>query len=93
MRLQTIEALSKAKNAFVMRKGGVGGPASDLSNPRRFLQGCMMENIGTLPELYRALTIYYSDMIEQMLLFIRQTIADDKRLPSDRTELGSLPVE
>ena len=52
-----------------------------------------MENIGTLTELCRALNIDYSDMIEEMLRFIRQTIADDQRLPSDRTELGLLPVE
>jgi len=52
-----------------------------------------MENIGTLTELCRALNINYSDMIEEMLRFIRQTIADDQRLPSDRMELGSLPVE
>ena len=32
-------------------------------------------------------------MIEEMLRFVRQTIADDQQLPSDRTELGSLPVE
>jgi len=32
-------------------------------------------------------------MIEEMLRFIRQTIADDQRLHSDRTELGSLPVD
>ena len=53
----------------------------------------MRKKIGTLPELCRALNIDYSDMIEEMLRFIRQTIADDERLPSDRTELGSLPIE
>ena len=52
----------------------------------------MIENIGTLTELCRALNIDYSDMIEEMLRFIRQTIADDQ-LPSIRTELGSLPEE
>jgi len=52
-----------------------------------------MENIGTLTELCRALNIDYSDMIEEMIRVIRQTIADDQRLPSNRTELGSLPVE
>ena len=52
-----------------------------------------MENIGTLTELCRALNIDYSDKIEEMLRFIRQTIADDQQLPSNRTELGSLSVE
>jgi len=93
MRLQTIEARWKAENAFVMGNGGMEAPASSRSAPRRVLKGRMMENIGTLTELCRALNIDYSDMIEEMLHFIRQTIADDQRLPSDRTELGSLPVD
>ena len=53
----------------------------------------MIENIGTLTELCRALNIDYSDMIEEMLRFIRQTIADDQRLPSADTELGLFPLE
>jgi len=93
MRLQTIEALSKAENAFVMGNGRMEAPASGRSAPRRVLKGRLMENIGTLTELCRALNINYSDMIEEMLCFIRQTIANDQRLPSDRTELGSLPIE
>ena len=93
MRLQTIEALAKAETAFLMGNGGVEALASSRSAPRRVLKGRMMENIGTLTELCIALNIDYSDMIEEMLRFIRQTIADDQRLPSDRTELGSLPVE
>jgi len=93
IRLQTIEALSKAENAFVMGNGWMEAPASSRSAPRRVRKGRMMENIGTLTDLCRALNIDYSDMIEEMLRFIRQLIADDQRLPSDRTELGSLPVE
>ena len=93
MRLQTIEALSKAENAFVMGNGGVGALASSRSAPRLVLKDRMIENIGTLTELCRALNSDYSDMIEELLRFIRQTIADDKRLPSDCTELGSLPIE
>ena len=76
-----------------MGNGGIEAPASSQSAPRRVLKGRMMENIGTLTELCRALNIDYSDMIEEMLRFIRQTIAGDQRLPSNRTELGSLPVE
>ena len=93
MRLQTIEALSQAENVFVMGNGGVEAPATSWSAPRRVLKGRIMENIGTLTELCRALNINYSDMIEEMLRFIRQTIADDQLLPCDCTELGSLPVE
>ena len=93
MRLQTIDALSKAENAFLMGNGGMEAPASSRSAPRRVLKGRMIENIGTMTEVCRALNIDYTDMIEEMLPVFRQTIADDQRLPSDRTELGSLPVE
>ena len=93
MRLETIEALSKAENAFVMGNGGVGALASSQSAPWRVLKGSMMEKIGTLTEVCRALNIEYSDMIDEMLCFIRQTIVDDQRLPCDRTGLGSLPVQ
>ena len=68
-------------------------PASSRSVPRRVPKGRMMDNISTLTELCRAYNINYSDMIEEMLRFVRQTIADDQQLPSDRTELGSLAVE
>ena len=88
MRLQTIEALQKAENAFVMGNGGMETPAASRSAPRRVLKGRMMENIGTLTELCRALNLDYFDLTEEMLCFIRQTIADDQWLPSDRTELG-----
>ena len=93
MRLQTIEALSKAGNAFVMGNGVMEAPASSRSAPRQLLKGRMMQNIGTLTELWRARNIDYSDMIAEMLRFIKQTIADNQRLSSDRTELESLPVE
>ena len=93
MRLQTIESLSKVENAFIMGNGGMEAAASSRSAPRRVLQGRMMENIGTLTKLCRALNIDYSDSIEEMLRFIRQTIPDDQWLPSDSPELGSLPVE
>ena len=93
MRLPTIEALSKAENAFVMGNGGMEAPASSRSPSPRVLKGRMMENIGTLTGLCRALNINYSDMIGEMLRFIRQTIGDDQRLPPDGTEFVSLPVE
>ena len=32
-------------------------------------------------------------MMEEILRFIRQTAADDRRLPADPAELGLLPVE
>ena len=71
MRLQTIEALSKGENVFVMGNGGMEAPASSRSAPQRVPKGHMVENIGTLLELCRALNINYSDMIEEMLRFIK----------------------
>ena len=63
MRLQTREAVSKAENAFVMGNGGVEAPVSSQSTPWWVFKGRIMENIGTLTELCRALNIHYSDMI------------------------------
>ena len=77
MRLQTIEGLWRAENAFVMGNGGMEAPASRRSAPRGVPKGRMMENISTPTVLCRALNIDYSDMIEEMLRLIRQTIADD----------------
>ena len=88
MRLQTIEALLKAKNAYVMGNGRMEAPASSRSALRQVLKGRMMENISSLTELCRALNIDYSDIVEEMLGLIRETIADDHLVPSDRTELG-----
>ena len=62
------------------------------STPRRVLKG-PMKNISTLTELCTALDIPYSNMMEEILHFIRQTAADDRRLPADPAELGLLPVE
>ena len=93
MRLQTIEALSSAQNAFVKGNGGMESPASSQSATRQVLKGRMMDNIGTLTELCRALNIDYPNMIEDMLRFVWQTIADNQGLPSDSTELRSLPLE
>ena len=53
----------------------------------------MIDKFGTLTELCRAFKIAYSDMIEERLRFVRQTIVEDQRLPSYRMELGSLPIE
>ena len=93
MRLQMIEALSKAKNAFIMGNGVIKAPASSRSAPQQVFTGRMMENIGTPIERCRALNINYFDMIEEILRFVRQTMANDQWLPSDCIELGSLPME
>jgi len=62
------------------------------STPRRVLKD-RMKNTSMLTELCTALDIHYSNMIEEILHFIRQTAVDDRRLPADSAELVLLPVE
>jgi len=62
------------------------------STPRRVLKG-RLTNTSTLTKLCTALNIYYSNMMEEILRFIRQTAADDRRFPADPAKLGLLPVE
>jgi len=52
-----------------------------------------MKNTSTLTELCAALNIQYSNMMEEILHFIRQTAADDRQSPADPSELWLLPVE
>jgi len=65
---------------------------SSCSTPCEVLKG-YMKNTSMLTELCTALNIHYSNMIEEILRFIRHTAADDGRLPADPVELGLLPVE
>ena len=60
--------------------------------PRLVLKG-RMKNTSPLTELCTALDIHYSNMMEEILRFIRQMAADDRRLPADPAEPGLLPVE
>jgi len=93
MRLQTIEALSKVKGVIVAGDSGMEMPAfSSHTTPRRVLKG-RMKNTSTLTELCAILNIQYSDMMQEILRFTRQTAADDRWLRADPTELGLLPVE
>jgi len=93
MRLQTIEALSKVKGVIVAEGSGMEMPAfSSHSTPRRDLKG-RMKNTSPLTELCATLNIHYSDMMQEILRFTRQTPVDDRRLPADPTELGLLPLE
>ena len=91
MCLQTIEALLKT-GVIVVGNSGIEMPtSSSRSAPRRILKG--RTNIGTFSKLCRAHEIEYCYMMEEMLGFIKQTTADDLRLPADSTELGVLLVE
>jgi len=93
MRLQTREALSKVKGVIVAEDSGMEMPAfSGHHRPRRVHKG-RMKNTSTLTELCTTLKIHYSNMMQQILRFTRQTAADDRRLPADPTELGLLAVE
>ena len=93
MRLQTIEALSKVKGVIVAEDSGMEMPAvSSHGKPRGVLKG-RMKITSTLTKLCATLNIHYSDMMQEILRFTRQTAADDRRLPADLTELGLLPVE
>jgi len=91
MRLQTIEAHLKIGVIVVGNSGMEMPTSSSRCAPCRMLKGCM--NIGTLSELCRAHEIEYCDRMEEILRFIKQTVADDPRLSADPTELGLLPVE
>jgi len=91
--LQTIEGLSKVDGVIVVEDSGMEMPTVPSgSTPRRVLKG-HMKNTRRLTELCTALDIHYSNMMEEILRFIRQAAADDRRLPADPAELRLLPVE
>jgi len=93
IRLQTIEPLSQVEGVIVVEDSGMEMPTvPSHSTPHRVLKACM-KNTSMLTELCTVLDIHYSNMIEEILRFIRQTAADDRRLPADPAELGLLPVE
>jgi len=81
--LQTIEALSKVEGVIVVEDRGMRMPTvSSRSTPRSVLKG-RMKPTSTLTKSYTALDIHYSNMMEEILPFIRQTAADDRQLPAD----------
>jgi len=91
--LQTIEALSKVEGVMVVEDSGIEMPTVlSRSTSRPVLKG-RMKNTSTLTELCTALDIHYSNMMEEILRFIRETAADNRRLPADPCELRLLPVE
>jgi len=88
IRLQTIEALSKVEGVIVVEDSGMEMlTVPSRSTPRRVVKGSM-KNTSTLTELCTALDIHYSNMLEEILRFIRQTAADDRRLPATRPNSG-----
>jgi len=91
IRLQTIEVLLQTGMIMVGNSGMEMPTSSSHSAPRRKLK--RRTNIGMLSELCRAHEIEYCDIMEEMLSFIKQTAANDPRLPAHLTELGLHPVE
>ena len=88
IRLQTIEALGKVEGLIVVEDSGMEMPTIPSgSTPRRVLK-CRMKNTSTLTELCTALDIHYSNMMEEIVRFIRQTAADNLLLPVDPPNLG-----
>jgi len=93
IRLQTMEALSKVEGVIVVEHRGMEmRTVSSRSTPREILKG-RMKNTRTLIALCRALDIHYSNMMEKIQCFIRQTAGDEWQLPVDPAELEFLPVE
>jgi len=88
MRLQTLDVLLKAENVVAIEGTGRETAAA----PRSILKG-RMKNVSTLTELCRTCNIDYGDIMEEMLRFTKQTVADNNPVSSDPTELGLLPVE
>jgi len=93
IRLQRMVAHSKVEGVIVVKDSGMEMlTVPSRGTPRRVLKG-RMKNTSTLTELCTALDIHYSNMMAEILRFIRQTTADDRRLPADPAKLGLLPVE
>jgi len=91
--LQMKEGLSKVNGVLVAEDSGMEMPAfSSAGTPRRVLKGCI-KNTSTLTELCPTLNIHYSNMMQEILRFTRQTAADARWLPADPTVQGLHPVE
>ena len=93
IRLQTREALLKVQGLIVVEDSRMEMPTvPSRRTPCRALKG-RIKNTSTLTKLCTALDLHYSNMMEEIVCFIRQTAADDRRLAADPAELGLLPVE
>ena len=78
---------------MVVEDSGIEMPTiHSCSTPRRVLKD-RMQNTSTLTELCTAHDIPYSNMMDEILHFIRQTAAEDRRLAADPAKLGFLPVK
>jgi len=88
MRLQILDLLLNAENVVPIEGAGRETAAA----PQRIHKG-RMKNVSTPIELCTTCNIDYGAIMEKMLRFTKQTVADDHPLSSDPTKLGLLPVE
>jgi len=88
MKLQTLDILLKPKVVIAIEGTG----RETAAEPQRILKG-QIKNVSTLTELCRTCNINYGDIMEDMLRFGKQTVADNESLFSDPTKLGLLPIE
>jgi len=93
MMLQTREARSKVKGVIVAEDSRMEMPAFSGHSMSTWVLKGRMKNTRMLTELCTTLNIPYSDIMQEILRFTRETAADNRRLPADRTELGLLPAE
>jgi hypothetical protein len=98
MKLLTMEALRKADDAVGTGNVRVSSPGIRVETclaqriPRRVLKG-RTQNVGTVVELCRALEIPYDDLAVELVNYIRQATADERRPPVGPRELKFLPAE
>jgi len=92
MRVQTLEILLKAECGITIDISGGEVATVSRSIPCRVPKGQMC-NIGTLTELCRTCGIDYGDVVEEMLHFMKRTVAHDPLWPTDPTKLELLPVK
>jgi len=93
MWLQTIEAVSKVNRMIVAEDSRMEMPAfASNSTPHGILKG-RIKNTSMVTKLWATLNIHYSNIMQEILRFTRQTAVDDWWLPADPTKLGLLPVQ
>jgi len=87
MRLQTLETLLEGESVITIDNSAGEVAAVSQNRPRCVLNG-RMRNICTLTEVCRTCISDYGKVIEEMLCFIKRTVADNPPRPPDPTELG-----
>ena len=89
-----MEALLKMDDEVETGNVGVSnqGTRPTPQTPRRALKG-RTQNVGTAFELSLELEIHYDDLAVELINYVRQTLADERQLPVDPSELKFLPDE